>query len=371
MKSVGIITMHGVRNYGSFMQAYATQQSIEKLGYRAEIIDYCYPNELHGFRKPSFQSRILHAASSLVKSLLPGNPYRTLNRRWNNACARYYHLSRPYASRSSLIENPPIYDIYLVGSDQVWNERFIRKDNTFFAAFAPPSARKVAFGSSFGCLEVSDRAFYKSNLMSLQSIAIRESSGVRLAESITGRTDIQHVLDPSFLLSAQEWRDISTDVPKRKRNYIFIYGSNAEDYILSTAKALARENDLDILRCNGSALDYFRKDVHYVLDAGPLEWLSLIDGAALVIACSFHGIAFSIQFNRPFIGIRLGNEQYDSRMDGLLAQFGLSDSSLTVGDKMVLDFDKISRIDWGEINHILEEQRQSSLHVLKDMLQWD
>ena len=145
MKSVGIITMHNIRNYGSFMQAYATLHCIENLGLKAELIDYRYPNSLHHCTSPSLKSKVKHGIGCFAKLLLPGNPYQILNKRWNDAFSRYYKLSRIYPTRDSLFSAPPTYDIYLIGSDQVWNESFINYDDSFFAAFAPEYAKKVAF----------------------------------------------------------------------------------------------------------------------------------------------------------------------------------------------------------------------------------
>lgn len=347
------------------MQAYSTLRNVESLGFNAELIDYRYPNKLHSHTTLSIKNSIKHCLGCFAKMLLPGDPYHTLNRRWDNAFLNYYKLSQKYPTRESLFDDPPVYDIYLVGSDQVWNEAFINHDDSFFAAFSPKHAKKIAFGSSFGSLSVSDIDFYREQLMTFQSIAIRESSGVDLAKRITGRNDIKKVTDPSLMITADEWQKMLHAPNKGKKDYIFCYGSNAEEYMLHVAKSIAEKNDLDIYRCNGSALDYFNKDVHYILDAGPLEWLGLINNAALIIACSFHGTAFSLQFNKPFLSIFTGKEQTDSRVSNLLDEYNLRQNSLTVGNNNIPSLNSISDIDWKSVNNILSVNRQNSLDTLK------
>ena len=368
MKKVGILTMHQVRNYGSFAQAYATCRIIESLGYEAELIDYTYPNEAHATKK-SLLGKILHLGNITTKSLIPGRPHLKFEQRYREAYKKYYKLSRAYHTRDEIIADPPQYDIYVVGSDQVWNDRYINNDDAFFLSFAPVNSKKIAFASSFGRIRLDkcNEPFYIEKLNSLDRIAVRETSGVKLAENLTGRSDVKKVLDPTLLLNSDEWREISISFNRAKRPYIFAYGSHCEKYMLSTARKIADQKGWDVYTVNGTIVDYYSKEAHCLLDIGPREWMGLIDKAELVFACSFHGVAFSIQFNTPFFALFKGDEQFDSRVSSFLTELSLEKHRLLV-DTVEVDLTNAYEDDWNRVNKALDEKRNASLVVLQEFL---
>lgn len=368
MKKVGIITMHQVRNYGSFAQAYATQRAIEKLGYDAELIDYKYPNELHGTKK-NLRGKLLHFANVVTKSLIPGKPHKKFEQRYQEAFEHYYKLSNAYSSKNEIMENPPLYDIYVVGSDQVWNDKFIKQDDTFFLGFAPENVKKIAFASSFGKKKIAkeNEAYYRDKLCSLDKIAVRENSGVTLAKELTGRKDIEQVMDPTFILNADEWRKVLVPFTRTKRPYIFVYGSHCQDYMLKMAKKIADKKGWDVYKVNGTVVDYYNKNIHCLLDIGPREWMGIIENAEMVFACSFHGVAFSIQFNTPFFAVFKGDEQFDSRLESLLSELSLQKHRLVTNSQNI-DINNAYECDWIRINKTLDEKRNTSLDVLRSFL---
>ena len=368
MKKVGILTMHQVRNYGSFAQAYATCRSIEKFGYETELIDYTYPNEAHCTKKSAI-GKLLHIGNLMTKSLIPGRPHRKFEQHYREAYKSFYKLSRAYKNREEIMANPPKYDIYLVGSDQVWNDRYINTDDTFFLGFAPANSKKIAFASSFGRIRLDkcNESFFREKLNSLDKISVRETSGVKLVEDLTGRDDVKKVLDPTLLLNANEWREISIPFNRAKRPYIFVYGSHCEEYMLSTARKIADEKGWDVYTVNGTIFDYYNKKAHCLLDIGPREWMGLIDNAELVFACSFHGVAFSIQFNTPFFALFKGDEQFDSRVSSFLTELSLEKHCLLVGTSNI-DLDNAYEEDWNKVNKLLDDKRKASIEVLQEFL---
>ena len=368
MEKVGILTMHQVRNYGSFAQAYATCRSIENLGYETELIDYTYPNEAHATKKSTI-GKILHLANLMTKSLIPGRPHRKFEQHYRDAYKKYYKLSRAYNTREEIIAAPPKYDIYVVGSDQVWNDRYINTDDTFFLKFAPSNSKKIAFASSFGRIRLDkcNEPFYREKLNSLDRIAVRETSGVKLVEDLTGRDDVKKVLDPTLLLNSDEWRKVSIPFNRAKRPYIFVYGSHCQKYMLRTARKIADEKGWDVYTVNGTIVDYYSKEAHCLLDVGPREWMGLIDNAEIVFSCSFHGVAFSIQFNTPFFALFKGDEQFDSRVSSFLTELSLEKHRLLV-DTTEVNLDNAYEEDWNRVNKTLDEKRKESLEVLREFL---
>ena len=368
MKKVGIITMHQVRNYGSFAQAYATCRSIEKLGYETELIDYKYPNKAHATKK-SIIGEVLHLANLMTKSLIPGRPHLEFEKHYLEAYKTYYKLSKAYNTRDEIIADPPKYDIYVVGSDQVWNDTYINTDDTFFLGFAPVNAKKIAFASSFGETQVKkcNESFYREKLNSLKKIAVREISGVELVENLTERDDIEKVLDPTFLLNSDEWRKISIPFTRAKRPYIFVYGSHCRKYMINTARKIADKKGWDVYTVNCTIVNYYSKEAHCLLDIGPREWMGLIDNAELVFSCSFHGVAFSIQFNTPFFAIFKGEEQYDSRVSSFLTEISLEKHRLLAGTEDII-LDNAYEMNWDRVNNMIDIKRKASYEVLRDFL---
>lgn len=368
MKRVGVITKHGIFNYGSFMQAYATQRAIEKLGYDVEIIDYQYPNSYHR-TNPSIKGKILHEVNYFLKNMLPGRPGKSWVDSYRRCFQKYYKLSKHYDSYKEIFDNPPIYDIYVAGSDQIWRPEFTNGDPVFFADFAPKDKKRISYASSFGCLNIPDRLkkTYARMLNEFDCISVRERSGCQIVETLTGRK-AELVADPSLLLTADEWSEIMVE-PRIKKPYMICYGNIAIDYINGIAKELVGDDDIEIVRTNGKFFNYFDKKIHYLLDVGPLEWLGLIANAQFVLAGSFHGTAFSIQFHRPFMSVLTGDDDHDSRQKNLLSELGLNNNALYIGDKDVKSIkSKMQTINWKESEKKLNALRNRSIDYIKSSL---
>ena len=170
MKTVGIATIHGICNFGSLLQSYATQKVVNKLGYKAEIINYKYPNEYH---LSEIATKSPYATSTL--------PFFTRLRiaLYSRAMARYdiqkketlfkierkkmLQQSNEYLNQTSIRVNPPKYDIYLTGSDQVWNPRYMYDDTTYLLDFVH-NVPKVAYSASFGTKSITQYHYENSQV---------------------------------------------------------------------------------------------------------------------------------------------------------------------------------------------------------------
>lgn len=369
MKKVGIITLHGIHNYGSFMQAYGTQVAVERCGYKAEIINYRYPNKFHNQEK-TLKSKLLHVVNVVFKDIfLLGKNYK-LNKNYNDCFKQFYHLSKSYSTHDAIYNNPPHYDIYLTGSDQIWRYTFSKGDGVFFMDFAPQGSKIISFSSSFGRIFLND--FYKEKyakwLLRFQHLSVREPSGIDIIASLTGQK-ATCTIDPSFILTKEEWSNIAVK-PKTKNKYIFIYGFGGE-YIENIAKKIQAMTGYDIIRTNGNFLDYFRKDIHYILDAGPKEWLGYIQNAEMVFAGSFHGTALSITFNRPFIAVLNEEENHNFRQLNILELLNLDTNKIKIGQENIninSIMNIMQNINWEQVNTLLEENRSLAMHYLKNAL---
>ena len=148
---IGIMTMHRVQNVGSVLQAYALQHKMEQLGYEAEQIDYIFPPQRDN-------NNSLIDIVSWGWNALHGFPIKREKQKLELFRSRFLRCSEhTYYSREELHSNPPKYDIYCTGSDQVWNPRHVGEDTSFMLDFAPIDSPRIAYASSFASKTIEDK----------------------------------------------------------------------------------------------------------------------------------------------------------------------------------------------------------------------
>ena len=317
MKKVGILTMHKVINFGSALQAYATQKFVEKSGYESELIDYLYPIRR---KKKTIKQRLI--------SLMPSrrNKRKKFQEFWN----RYFKTSKQsFAAPELLTAESCKYDIYLTGSDQVWNP--LLKDEVYpFMFNFIDGGKKLSFAASFssGYIEEKERREMYSKLLSqYQYISVREASGIPLVKELTGK-DASHVCDPTFLLDNSEWEEINNSCTLSINEpyiliYILSYAYNPFPHVFDIIEKVRKELGYKVIFVDGS-IKYTKKEGYRnIRGCGPADFLYLVRNAAFVITTSFHGTAFAINFRRPLLSVIQPDLNKDSRMYSLLKMVGL------------------------------------------------
>jgi hypothetical protein len=365
VKSCGIITMHRPRNVGSALQAYALQYTIERLGYRCEIIDYVYPNAFH--RQTSAKSQVLKSVNARLKKWLGRGQFELSERRFDEFLSKRLHLTSSYPTSESLQENPPIYDVYMVGSDQVWRSDYIRGDPSFFCGFAPAGKPIVSYGSSFGVARIDApyRDAYREHLQRFSHISVRERDAVDLVETLSGRQATM-VLDPTLLLDEAEWGSHMPEV-KTEPPYILCYGNvHAEKYARELALHVQARTGYPIVWLFGRPWDRFGANCQHVFDVGPLEFLVWVRNAALVLTQSFHGTIFAVNFGRPFYSMHQTAQTGNTRQMSMLRCLNCEDRGLEIGQPFPTQglFD----IDFNVVHDRLSALRTESLSYLKNAL---
>lgn len=374
MKRVAIVTIHAIRNYGSVLQAYATQEVVRKLGCSPVIIDYAYPNPIHR-QLLSAKGRVLRSGNRLFMILLGAWPlFSRREVRYSQFIQNNMNLSRHYASRDELIDAPPYADIYISGSDQIWHPRCIDYDETFLLDFVPQGKKKVAFASSFGVdtLSENQRVVFQKQLPSYDCIAVREASGQKLVHELIG-TNTQQVLDPTLLLSAEEWTKIENPV-KIDEPYILLYGNMTSQgsQMNRFAFAIQRLTGFKIVRIHGKAYNRLSRKIRYLFDVGPEEFLWLFRNASFVLANSFHGTVFSILFNRQFLSFYPGASDMGTRQRNILELLDLQNRGVALplqggeGEVLRLIEDRID--DYKRPRKALASLRKKTLSWLADAL---
>lgn len=334
---VGLLTMHRVVNYGSFLQAYATQTIIENLGYDCEIIDYKYPNEWQFERGAIRRSGLKRAIHTCLKpfGLLAEHRKET---KLLKTMKKYYNLSeKSYESPQEIMDNPPQYDIYLTGSDQTWNPRFTKGDPTFLLGFVNNHARKISFSSSLAANKIDDKYFTEfSELLSKYSkISVRETNGIGLIENIVKRTP-PVTLDPTLVLTKNDWKNLSGSIKKRLVSndyilfYMLSYAFEPRPYIYQLLKYWQDKMGLKVMSFTVIPKE-FNIDYDLCSDVGVEEYLHLFEFSSLVITSSFHGTAFAVNFGIPLLSVVSNENSGDDRQISFLNKVDLKNCIIPVG----------------------------------------
>lgn len=314
--------MHNVQNYGSVLQAYALQHSLEKIGCDSEIINYLFP--------PKKQTRItvkviIQNVIVFLRAFLLGFPKKKTEvkfLKFRNECLK---LSPSEYNVDNIKNNPPKYDIYMTGSDQVWNPRHVGVDTNFMLAFAPNDSVKVSYASSFATSVISEEYhdLYKKYLSMYNKISVREPSGINLVKILSGK-EATVCCDPVFLLSRDEWDLIANRSKKLiKDKYILVYALyymfDPYPELLSIINNVQKELGYQVIYLNGRKEDAFRKNSKVLKAVGPEDFINIIRNAEIVITSSFHGTAFSLIYNKPLMGIVRKDDNTDSRISSILS----------------------------------------------------
>lgn len=338
MKSIGIITIHKINNYGSVLQAYALQKVCEDLGYKVEIIDYDFPNNFHRNNKYANISDAQPNEPKLIKALFAKSLIKQ-HKGISSFVKRYQNLSdKKYHQVEDFTANPPSYDVYITGSDQLWSPRHCNGDPAFMLYFAPDNALKISYAASIGSNAIPEelKKAYIELLSRYKHISVRENTGAGVIRSLIGR-DATVVLDPTLLLNREEWNKIAT--PKRlvKKKYILCYflnyTFNAFPYVDELARDMQKQTEYEIVRVARPPHKLSFINTTYQIGASPEEFLALVRDAEIVLTTSFHGTAFAVNYGKPVFTVVQDRNASDSRQVSLMHNLGLDKQVLSIKDK--------------------------------------
>lgn len=343
---IGITTIIDYNNYGNRLQNYALSSFLQ-------CRFNCKVTTLVSYNNKPFEDGkiILWLKNCFVKKIyfLPRiveNRYGPNMTRWINFCrwSKQNIYTKAYYKTSILPKRlNKKFDYFFVGSDQVWNYHFSAyKFNDYFLKFSD-NDKKVAISASFGIDELSEtwKEIYRKELEKFRYISVREEAGQKILFDILNKR-IPVLLDPVMMLSKEEWIKVSkkprVDCSKK---YILKYylGKEDEEYKIDE---WARKKGYEIY-------ELLNKDIPELYSAGPGEFISLIKNATLVCSDSFHCIAFSIIFNKPFIVYKRdsGINDMSSRLNTLLNKFDFNNrwiDKLNHDDYLVCDFSNSDKI---------------------------
>lgn len=318
---IAVITLHRVYNYGSALQAYATQKVIEKLGHEVEIIDYITSQrtlkkiffKINEDKKYNVLYYIMKVFSLLLKEMTFG---RFIKKNLN--------LTKKYITIEDLLNDPPKADIYITGSDQTWNSDYNEGiDRGFFLDFVSNKSKRISFVSSFGKDHLSDLEIEetKKYLSKYSAISVREDAAVKIVEDLKIKGAVQ-LIDPTLQLKKEEWLNIASKRLVKKNYLILMLLYNEDNGATEYARKIADEKNLELVKISWEMRKPKLVDKLFT-HRNPADFISLFAYADFVVTNSFHGLAFSLNLHKQFIVIP--RKEYNSRITSLLELVNLNE----------------------------------------------
>lgn len=365
--NVGIINFHRSRNNGAVLQAYALQKIVQRLGHTVKNIDY-YPLAIMQstrILKPGITLR------TLARNVYALSRYKTLKRlsdRFESFVQRNITLTDFQYVTGADLENPPRFDAYVCGSDQVWNPmREIQMGKPYFLSFVPPGYRRIAYAASFAVSEIPDsrREDIARSISVIDFLSVRETQAQIIVKELTGRESVL-ALDSTLLIPKEEWDTIANPFSVEEP-FILIYGAMTEQLSHLVTK-VKQETGMKTVAIFPALSPIPIPDVDYVLrDVGPTEFLGLFQKAAVVVINTFHGVAFSIIYRKPFLATPAANP---SRIISLLDILGLSGRWIPDVEQITsIEIRKLINTSLEGITSSLEQHQINSVTFLETALQ--
>lgn len=367
-KKISIITILDNFNFGTYLQAYATAVTIENLGAKPEIVAYSRPGSTVWEHYISSIKTTLNPIKWFARTIYAIREYNL--KRKDLLFVSKYLTAKKYYSFEELKTSPPDADIYMTGSDQVWNSMYNHGiDYSFYLEYAPLDKKRVSYAASIGMEKIPKQE--KDEMVQLLSkydtISLRELSSVKLLNEIgIDKRKLKVVIDPTLLLDKKSWK---TYAKKRmiKEPYLIVYSvepSNKNKEVSKIASFIAKQRGLKVIGVYyggiSSRISGCDRNFYY---STPAEFLSLLLYSSFAVVSSFHGTAFAINFQKEFITIT--PEKFNSRTSNLLRLLSI-DNRQTTAEKF--DYSILKKIDYRTVHKILKNERNASIRVLKKLI---
>lgn len=385
MKKVAIVSCYFKKNYGSMLQAYATQKFLDNQGIENETINIEENIDFKKGKSKFYKSQIFNftfikSKMGMVKLKLDKKINKKLQENLSvrdKAFEKFksnFKLTKSFHTYKELTDNSNNYGSFIVGSDQLWLPVNVVADY-YTLNWVPENINKVSYATSFGISIIPEKykEMYKKFLERINYISVREKNACKLVEDLSSRK-AELVCDPTLLLDKNEWMEIQQESPIIEGNYILCYflGKNIEHR--KFAERLKEKTGYKIVSLNHSDeyvkySDKFADETPY--DVGPGEFVNLIRNAKYVCTDSFHGTVFSLINQVEFFTFERFSSKNskvstNSRIYSLLELVNLKDRLLKGNENVEEILNK--KINFGEVNQKIEKFRESSRNFLKNAL---
>lgn len=389
-KKVGLVTCYFKHNYGSMLQAYATQRILDDNNIPNETINIEKNRDFSNGKKKYYLSQLTNFNFIKTKSgMIKLKFYKKINKELGNNIGirdkkyeefknKYFNLTKDYTTYEELTKLcKKKYSDVIVGSDQLWLPVNVVADY-YTLNFVPDEVNKIAYATSFGVSSVEDKyhKLYKKFLNRINFLSTREETGVKLVEKLSNNT-AKLVCDPTLLLSKEEWNTIVSKKRIIKDKYILCYFLGKTIEHRKFAEHLREETGYKIVSLN-HADEYVKYSDKFAditpYDIGPSEWINLIQNAEYICTDSFHGTVFSLINNKIFFSFRRYNSNNkistNSRIDTLLNLVDVSSERILTGTENVKKVLNL-KINYNKVNKKLDNIRNECKNWLLDSIKWE
>ena len=356
---VGIITYHRAKNLGAMLQSYALQKTIENNIGNCEIIDYRNKNIEYSYKVKKIKE--IKGIKEKVKSVLLMKKNKNFEEVLNNFINKYQKISSEIYDEKTISKANQKYDLFVAGSDQIWNPNLDYKDKNYFLGFVTDNKRRNSYAASFGTniLDNNDKKWIKEELEKFNKISVREQEGKEIVKDLIDK-ECQVVLDPTLLLNYEQWENIIPKERPQEEKYIFVYLIAATPTILDFARNLAKEKNCKIICFHNNYYKY--KEMKNLDKLSPNNFLNYIKNAEYVVTSSFHGLCFAINFHKKFFYELDENKTNNNSRLVTLAKM------LNLEDRRIINAQcEDNEIDFSEVEKRLEMERKKSIKFICNM----
>lgn len=351
MRVCGITFAHSP-NYGSCLQAYALKKAIEsievcgdKCSYKVIPIQMLKDYPVNGL------------SGKLINLLLA----------WNRLQYKSFYKKYMTYAECDCIKNLKLlnnqFDVFVCGSDVIWNDSFNRRVGAYYLDFA--EKYRFSYAASFGKANVSEEyiRFVGDKIDRLDAISVREPSAVGIAKRCTDKP-VTVVADPVLLVNRNEWQQVAGKIDSKKK-FIFVYATHLNDIIIEYLKKLQEETKLQVVWAVAGPKQAIKQGIFRVQT--PEEWLGYLKNSEYVVTNSFHATAFSVLFHKKFFTVVNGDKTkgINVRMNDFLEAIGLEDRIFSdIPQKLVL-----SEIDYTHVDEKIQNMREHAMAFLHENLE--
>lgn len=383
MKKIVLITWYDSLNYGTCIQCIALSRFLKSKGYSVVVPSkYSY----FTFKDPAdFARRVIRKICSKIHPVYQSVKFADLpdyirtgyQKRKDNIGEVIKNELTIYRIKgnNSFKELNNTVDVFITGSDQIWNPNHI--SSTMLLNFVSDKKVKVAYASSFGVSKLPKRLTnsYKKYLSRFHSIGVREKSAVSIINDLNIAVPIKQVLDPTLLLDSDDIVSIGNKAIIKNEifdlnGFIFCYFIGSKLDWQKDAQILARDKSFEIVICLSES-NIVPDFGHIYSEAGPYEFVWLINHATYIMTDSFHATAISMSLNKEFFVYKRFNDDdsisQNSRLYDLLSDYGLTNRMITSNNRIVNIIDK--SIEYSSVNKKLESNRKKSEKFLIDSIE--
>lgn len=356
---IGIITYHRAKNLGAMLQSYALQRTLQKYKGECEIIDYRNEKMEESYRVK--RTGEIHSIKEKIKNILfmkKNKEFEIIRKEFNEKVQK---ISKEIYNKENIIKANKKYDLFVTGSDQVWNSKLNYNDENYFLDFVTDNKKKNSYAASFGVskLNENEKESIKKKLEQFNKISVREKEGEKIVKDLTNR-ECQVVLDPTLLLNKEEWEKLTISERIEKEKYIFVYIIAYTPTLLEFARKLAKEKKCKIICFHTSYQKY--RGMKNLTKVSPQDFINYIKNAEIVVTSSFHGMCFSVNLQKEFYyELDEGKINNNSRLITLAKTLNLESRRIIKGKSLN------EKLNYKEIEEKLNKEREKSIQYISSL----